>query len=117
MCIEITERQLLNAQDREVLTDIRKLGITVAIDDFGTGYTSLSVLQDTDFDYLKIDRCFTNTIGVESINAPVLNNIIKLAHDLNTQITAEGVETPQQAEYLKTKALNCCKGFIFITLC
>ncbi|WP_086980672.1 EAL domain-containing protein [Vibrio aphrogenes] len=113
LCIEITERQLLNAQDREVLTDIRKLGITVAIDDFGTGYTSLSVLQDTDFDYLKIDRCFTNTIGVESINAPVLNNIIKLAHDLNTQITAEGVETPQQAEYLKNQGVELLQGFYF----
>lgn len=113
LCIEITERQLLDAQGREVLTDIRKLGITVAIDDFGTGYTSLSVLQDTDFDCLKIDRCFTHTIGVESINAPVLNNIIKLAHDLNTQITAEGVETPQQAEYLKNQGVELLQGFYF----
>ncbi|WP_105901231.1 EAL domain-containing protein [Vibrio gangliei] len=113
LCIEITERQLLDEAGRRVLTDIRKLGIVVAIDDFGTGHTSLAVLQDTDFDYLKIDRCFINTIGVESVNAPILNNIIQLAHDLEVQIVAEGVETQQQADYLIKHKVEYLQGFLF----
>ncbi|WP_153448368.1 EAL domain-containing protein [Vibrio algicola] len=109
--IEITERQLLNQQGRAILNDIRALGIEVFIDDFGTGYTSLSILQDIKFDYLKIDRCFINTIGVESVNAPVLNSIINLAHQLNVKIVAEGVETQEQMEYLTSKNVSLLQGY------
>ncbi|WP_050990319.1 EAL domain-containing protein [Vibrio rumoiensis] len=109
--IEITERQLLSEKGRAILSDVRALGIEVSIDDFGTGYTALSVLQDIKFDYLKIDRCFINTIGVESVNAPILNSIISLAHQLEVSIVAEGVETQQQSEYLTSQNVQILQGY------
>lgn len=109
--IEITERQLLDETGRNILSDIRALGIEVSIDDFGTGFTALSLLQDIEFDYLKIDRCFVNTIGVESVNAPILNSIINLAHDLKVSIVAEGVETEQQLTYLTSQNVQLLQGY------
>lgn len=111
--IEITERQLLDKSNRAVLTDIQKLGIDVYIDDFGTGYTSLSVLEDTEFNYLKIDRCFINTIGIKSVNSPVLNSIINLADSMNVLMVAEGVETKEQADYLKSHGVQLLQGYFF----
>ncbi|QTG90068.1 EAL domain-containing protein, partial [Vibrio furnissii] len=58
---EITERQLLDEQGQQVLRELRNSGILVAIDDFGTGRTALSVLQNIEFDFLKIDKCFVDT--------------------------------------------------------
>ena len=111
--IEITERQLLEKSDRAILTDIQQLGIDVSIDDFGTGYTSLSVIQDTEFNYLKIDRCFINTIGIKSVNSPVLNSIINLADNMNVLMVAEGVETKEQADYLKEHGVQLLQGYFF----
>ncbi|MBD1572163.1 cyclic diguanylate phosphodiesterase [Vibrio sp. S17_S38] len=111
--IEITERQLLNEKGRTILDDIRQLGIEVFIDDFGTGHTSLSILQDIQFDYLKIDRCFINSIGVQSVNTPVLNSIINLAHQLNVKIVAEGVETKEQMDYLIEHDVELLQGYYF----
>lgn len=109
--IEITERQLLDTQGRSILSDIRALGIDVSIDDFGTGFTALSLLQDIKLDCLKIDRCFVKTIGVESINAPILNNIIHLARDLKVSIVAEGIETQTQLDYLRSQKVDYLQGF------
>lgn len=111
--IEITERQLLAESDRIVLTKIHDMGIEVSIDDFGTGYTSLSVLQETKFSYLKIDRCFINTIGTESVNSPVLNSIINLARSMQVPMVAEGVETQEQADYLREHGVQLLQGYFF----
>ncbi|MFL7865015.1 EAL domain-containing protein [Vibrio cincinnatiensis] len=113
LTVEITERQLLDEQGKQVLKPLRNAGIIIAIDDFGTGRTALSVLQDITFDCLKIDKCFTDTIGVDSINAPVLNSIIELAHQLNVEIIAEGIEHAYQAEYLKAKGVKLHQGYYY----
>lgn len=113
LCVEITERQLLDNSDRAILADIQKLGIDVSIDDFGTGYTSLSILQETEFNYLKIDRCFINTIGFESVNAHVLNTIINLADSMQVTMIAEGVETQEQADYLREHGVQLLQGYFF----
>ncbi|WP_275014928.1 EAL domain-containing protein [Vibrio fluvialis] len=110
---EITERQLLDKQGQEVLRELRANGIMVAIDDFGTGRTALSVLQNISFDFLKIDKCFVDTIGVESVNAPVLNAIIDLAHQMNVEIVAEGVETRAQSCYLMEKGVQYQQGYYY----
>lgn len=108
---EITERQLLDENGQEVLRELRANGILVAIDDFGTGRTALSVLQNITFDFLKIDKCFVDTIGIESINAPVLNAIIELSHQLHVEIVAEGVETQIQSCYLMAKQVQYQQGY------
>lgn len=111
--LEITERQLLDKETQSILDDVRALGIDVAIDDFGTGHTALSVMQNIRFDYLKIDKCFVDTIGIESINAPVLNSIIELGHQLNVHIIAEGVETLEQVKYLTAKGVRFHQGYYY----
>ncbi|MCG6326701.1 EAL domain-containing protein, partial [Vibrio alginolyticus] len=74
---------------------------------------ALSVLQNIEFDFLKIDKCFVDTIGVESINAPVLNAIIDLAHQLQVEIVAEGVETEAQSSYLIDKLVQHQQGYYY----
>ncbi|MFV0574492.1 MAG: EAL domain-containing protein [Vibrio sp.] len=109
--IEITERQALLEPERRLLTDIQSLGVSVSIDDFGTGHTSLSILQDTDFDCLKIDRCFVNTIGIEAVNSTVLYSIIQLAHNMKVDIVAEGIETQEQVDFLTHNGVQLLQGY------
>lgn len=103
----------MDEQGQQVLKLLRDAGIRIAIDDFGTGRTALSVLQHITFDCLKIDKCFTDTIGVDSINAPVLNSIIELAKQLEVEIVAEGIEQAYQAEYLKAKGVKYQQGYYY----
>ncbi len=113
LTLEITERQVLDATSRETLKILRQHGIAIAIDDFGTGHTSLSVIAQTEFDYLKIDKCFIDTIGIDTVNAPVLNSIIDLAHGLGVRIIAEGVEQQGQADYLKSLNVHLLQGYLY----
>ncbi len=71
------------------------------------------MLQNITFDCLKIDKCFVDTIGLQSVNAPILNAIIDLAHSLNITIIAEGVEIEEQARYLAAKGVQFQQGYYF----
>lgn len=93
---------------------MRKNGIGVAIDDFGTGYSTLNVLKDYNISVVKIDKSLLNNIGKEdSHDEIVLRNVVKMAQELNKDVIAEGVETQEQADYLK--GINCknAQGFLF----
>lgn len=111
--LEVTERQLLDGQAREGIAKLREKGLEVLIDDFGTGQTSLAVLEQTKIDVLKIDKCFVDTIGVDSVSAPVLNAIINLAKALNLTMIAEGVEYAEQADYLLSQGVNLHQGYLY----
>lgn len=113
LVVEITERQLLDQKGQAVLHELRQAGVMISIDDFGTGQTSLSVLQHIAFDYLKIDKCFIDSIGVQSVSAPILNTIIELAHQLKVNIVAEGVEHAAQAKYLANKGVQYQQGYFY----
>ncbi|PMJ90664.1 EAL domain-containing protein [Vibrio sp. 10N.261.55.A7] len=113
LTIEVTERQMLDQTGRETIKQLRNKGIKISIDDFGTGHTSLSVLQSINFDYLKVDKCFIDTIGIESVSAPVLNTIIDLGDRLGVTIVAEGVETKHQANYLIEKNVPVLQGYYY----
>ncbi|MCK6265144.1 EAL domain-containing protein [Vibrio sp. ZSDE26] len=113
LTIEVTERQMLDETGRETIKRLRTKGVKISIDDFGTGHTSLSVLQTINFDYLKIDKCFIDNIGVESVSAPVLNTIIDLGHRLGVTIVAEGVETEHQVNYLVDKNVSVLQGYYY----
>ncbi|WP_394242423.1 EAL domain-containing protein [Vibrio astriarenae] len=113
LCVEVTERQLLDESARQSLTKLRDIGIKVSIDDFGTGHTSLAVLQQTSFDVLKVDKCFVDTIGIDSVNTPVLQTIIELGHRLGVDIVAEGVETKEQVDYLDAASVQYLQGYYF----
>ncbi len=88
-------------------------GVQLAIDDFGTGNSSLSWLEKLRPDVLKIDRSFTSSVGIDSVNATVTDIIIALADRLNIVTVAEGVETLEQESYLRATASMCCRGFYY----
>ncbi|MEM5507210.1 EAL domain-containing protein [Shewanella frigidimarina] len=113
LLIEITERQLLTPDLCQGIAGLRQLGILVAIDDFGTGQTTLSLLQTMPLDYLKIDKCFIDTIGLESVTSHVLDTIIELSHKMSYLVVAEGVETQEQADYLISRQVHFLQGYLF----
>ncbi|WP_161155788.1 EAL domain-containing protein [Vibrio eleionomae] len=111
LVVEITERQLLKSSGQAVLNELRQANIHIAIDDFGIGSTALSILQNIEFDYLKIDKCFIDSIEVEDGHTPVLNSIVDLGHRLSVQLVAEGVESQTQADYLHELKVGYQQGF------
>ena len=113
--IEITESTIIqNIQvTRENLKLLKHYGVGIHMDDFGTGYSSLSVLRDLPLDVLKIDRSFVSDIGEVNGSAPIVQAIVELAKKLGFNTVAEGVETKEQAEFLRDIGVNALQGFYF----
>lgn len=113
--LEMTESMIMEnpAAVVTVLDQIRMLGVQLAIDDFGTGYSSLSYLARFPINTLKIDRSFVSNIDVSSDSWEIVRTIHALACNLGLDVTAEGVETAEQAQQLL--AMNCeyGQGFYF----
>jgi predicted signal transduction protein with EAL and GGDEF domain len=112
--LEITEGLLLNNTDAVLaqLHALKGLGVSIAMDDFGTGYSSLSYLWRFPFDKIKIDRSFMQAFEARDVNVSnILRTIIALGHSLRMSVTAEGVETARQAEYLRDLACDYIQGF------
>ena len=113
--IEVTENTLMdpNSLIQPQLERLHGAGIDLAIDDFGVGYSSLAYLQRLDIDILKIDRSFINDIAVNGNSISLIKAIITMAHNLDIEVVAEGVETQQQ--YLCLKQLGCdyIQGYFF----
>lgn len=110
LLIEVTESSLLDAgSPRAVqLRELQDEGMTVGIDDFGTGYSALAYLDAFNLDFLKIDRSFVSRLGTGARPDAVVSAIINLAHAHGMSVTAEGVETAEQAEMLR--AMGCDRG-------
>ncbi len=115
MGLEITEGLLL-ASDADVLKQLlafQQAGIQIALDDFGTGYSSLSYLRKFSLDFLKIDKSFVYNLEFDAANVALCEAIIVMAHKLGLGVVAEGVETQQQAELLKSAGCDYAQGFLF----
>lgn len=114
LVFEITERDMLQEKEAVSLFSwIHEQGIEIAIDDFGTGHSALIYLERFTLDFLKIDRGFINAIGTETVTSPVLDAVLTLASKLNMTTVAEGVETPEQAKWLRARGVNYLQGFLF----
>ena len=114
LIIEITENTMLRSVDlsQKTFETLKKMGIKIAIDDFGTGYSSFSYLKDFKFDELKIDRGFITDLVANSKEEAILESIIQLATKLGLQVTAEGVETQDQADILLRLGCHQLQGFL-----
>jgi EAL domain-containing protein (putative c-di-GMP-specific phosphodiesterase class I) len=91
---------------------LREQGISIALDDFGTGYSSLSYLRLLPVDTLKIDKSFITRIGEDRVDALVVDGIIRLAHNLDLVVVAEGIETSQQNEILSNFGCDITQGYL-----
>jgi len=115
--IEVTETVLIGQLGPEVsrmLQQLRALGVMVALDDFGTGYASLSHLQQFPVDVIKIDRSFIERIDETDPPATaVIDAVLQMARVLGLQTVAEGVETTEQARYLRARGCTVGQGYLF----
>lgn len=113
--IEITEGVIINGADRtiEILKAVRALGVQVAIDDFGTGYSSLSYLRRLPINQIKLDRSFIEELTLDGQDAAIVQSIIHLAHQLDLEVVAEGVETLSQASLLYQQGCDLLQGFFY----
>ena len=112
--LEITESVMLsnNGGTRELMHQIRALGVQLAMDDFGTGYSSLMSLRNFPFDKIKIDRSFVQDLCSSPAGEPVVRAVITLGQGLGVRITAEGVETAEQLARLRMEACNEVQGYL-----
>ncbi len=113
--LEITESLLLEDSGNvlDTLERFRAMGITIAIDDFGTGYSALSYLARFPIDTLKIDQSFITHVADDGYHAELVKAIITIAHSLNQQVVAEGVNTEQQAAILKACGCHLGQGYLY----
>ncbi|CNG25869.1 cyclic di-GMP phosphodiesterase [Yersinia intermedia] len=110
---EITERGMVEEELAiKQFAWLRSQGIQIAVDDFGTGHSALIYLERFTLDYIKIDRGFVSTIGINTVAAPVLDSVLMLANKLNIETVAEGVETEQQLQYLAQHGVKYLQGYL-----
>ena len=115
LCIEITEGSFVKSimLAKEVVDKLRTIGIKIALDDFGTKYSSLRYLQGFTTSHLKIEKSFTDTIKIDSSESNIVNIIINIAHLLNCEVIAEGVETEEQLRYLREHGCDIIQGYYY----
>ncbi|MEM0912841.1 MAG: bifunctional diguanylate cyclase/phosphodiesterase, partial [Pseudomonadota bacterium] len=113
--LELTESVLLEDYDKatHLLSEFRKMGVTIAIDDFGTGYSSLSYLKHLPIDHLKIDRSFVVDLDKDEDDKAIVLSIIAMAKQLHLSVIAEGVENKRQRDFLKQNDCASAQGFFY----
>ena len=115
LTVEMTESVFADDLDaiRDVLTQLRVLGVRVAVDDFGTGYSSLSYLKYLPLDTLKIDRNFIEGLGRDPCDEAIVASALSVSKALGLLTVAEGVETAEQLRTLRTLGCETAQGFYF----
>jgi EAL domain-containing protein (putative c-di-GMP-specific phosphodiesterase class I) len=96
-----------------MMQGLRGLGVKIAVDDFGTGYSALSYLQRFPIDVLKIDRAFIRDLQRNDGDEAISTAIISMAHSMALKVVAEGVETPEQLNVLRSLGCDAAQGYYF----
>lgn len=112
--LEITETALVQHPEvaQRVLADLRALGVRLILDDFGSGYASVAYLRQLAVDRLKLDRSLTANLGKHSQDEKLALACIALGHSLDLEVIAEGIETPEQLEWLKAHDCDYAQGYL-----
>jgi EAL domain-containing protein (putative c-di-GMP-specific phosphodiesterase class I) len=115
ICIEVTETQRLEADGpaRDALIELKAAGFRLALDDFGTGYASLRQLQLIPFDLVKVDRSFTSRIGDGGRGTALCEAALRMAAACGMRVTAEGIETQEQADLLRGMGCDAGQGYLW----
>ncbi len=115
LCLEVTESSLVDDTEGliEKMEQVVRLGPSFSIDDFGTGYSSLRYLRRMPIKQLKIDRVFVNDIVTSESDASLVHLIIGMARSLNLEVVAEGIETEEQALFLRAYRCNVFQGYLY----
>lgn len=113
--LEITESMSMKDPEESfrILTSFKALGISIAIDDFGTGYSNLAYLRQFPVRRIKLDRAFVSELGSQSSSHAIVEAIVAMAHKLDLQVVAEGVETAEQREHLLRYGCDELQGYWF----
>ena len=111
--VELTEDVIMMepVRAREVISDLRILGVSVSIDDYGTGYSSLAYLRDLPVDTLKLDRSFVSGLTEQIDLAAIVRSTVELSHSLDLRLVAEGVESAEEWGYLARIGCDVAQGY------
>jgi EAL domain-containing protein (putative c-di-GMP-specific phosphodiesterase class I) len=114
LMLELTETALLLRDERlhSDLAELKTIGVRLAIDDFGTGYSSLSYLRDLPIDVVKMDRSFVEGIADSDQSLAVAEGIVQIARTLNLEVVAEGIETEEQRDLLRSMGCHYGQGYL-----
>ncbi|BEP12921.1 hypothetical protein acdb102_12320 [Acidothermaceae bacterium B102] len=114
LTLELTESTVMDdpVAANAILEQLKDLGVRLSIDDFGTGYSSLAYLQRFPVDELKIDHSFVDGLGTEQSDGAIVSGIISLAHTLDLDVVAEGIETPLQLQRLRELGCERAQGYL-----
>ncbi len=113
--LELTESMIMEDAEGTIRTlrELKEMGLRLAIDDFGTGYSSLSYLSSFPIDRIKIAQRFVRDVPTDARNGAIVETIIAIARSLGIEVIAEGVETPRQVEFLRSRGCDDVQGYYF----
>lgn len=115
LTLEVTESLAVNDMKRmkEILGQIKDLGVRVALDDFGTGYSSLNHIREMPIDVIKIDRCFVEHVGEDDFSDAFVRMVSELAASIGMHVCVEGVETEQQLDVIRGMQIDLVQGYYY----
>ncbi len=115
LTLEVTESLAINDMERmkEILTNIKGLGVRIALDDFGTGYSSLNHIREIPFDVIKVDQSFVRDLAEDAYSQSFIKMVAELAETIGVSICVEGIETKEQYRVLEGMKVRMVQGYYF----